>query len=168
MSFFSNLYQRYGPWFMPKIRFNSVFWELFYRINPNFVCALILKWSILGLFHVIFPNLYQSHGPLFLRQNFVSAQYIENRLTEFYQILYMHSYWQDLAWDCYTSFVPELWPLIYAKISCISISIEQIDRFSPKIVSEYDQEIPQSQTADNPVAPRGRAAQPSRDTRKTN
>ena len=31
-----------------------------------------------------------------------------------------------------------------------------------KIVSEYDQEIPQSQTADNPVAPRGRAAQPSR------
>ena len=37
-----------------------------------------------------------------------------------------------------------------------------------KIVSEYDQEIPQSQTADNPVAPRGRAAQPSRDTRKIN
>ena len=34
-----------------------------------------------------------------------------------------------------------------------------------KIVSEYDQEIPQSQTADNPVASRGRAAQPSRDTR---
>ena len=32
-----------------------------------------------------------------------------------------------------------------------------------KIVSEYDQEIPQSQTADNPVAPRGRAAQPSFD-----
>ena len=40
--------------------------------------------------------------------------------------------------------------------------------YKPKIVSEYDQEIPQSQTADNPVAPRGRAAQPSRDTRKTN
>ena len=38
----------------------------------------------------------------------------------------------------------------------------------PKIVSEYDQEIPQSQTEDNTVAPRGRAAQPSRDTRKTN
>ena len=31
----------------------------------------------------------------------------------------------------------------------------------PKIVSECDQEISQSQTADNPVAPRGRAAQPS-------
>ena len=37
-----------------------------------------------------------------------------------------------------------------------------------KIVSEYDQEIPQSQTADNPLAPRGRVAQPSQDTRKTN
>ena len=36
------------------------------------------------------------------------------------------------------------------------------------INSEYDQEMPQSQTADNPVAPRGRATQPSRDTRKTN
>ena len=34
-----------------------------------------------------------------------------------------------------------------------------------KIVSEYDQEIPQSQTADNPMAPRGRAAQPLRDAR---
>ena len=34
--------------------------------------------------------------------------------------------------------------------------------------SEYDQEIPQSQTADNPVAPRGRGAQLSRDTRKSN
>ena len=27
-----------------------------------------------------------------------------------------------------------------------------------KIVNEYDQEIPQSQTADNPLAPQGRAA----------
>ena len=33
-----------------------------------------------------------------------------------------------------------------------------IPGFSIKIVSEYDQEIPQSQTADNPVALRGRAA----------
>ena len=38
----------------------------------------------------------------------------------------------------------------------------------PKLVSEYDQEIPQSQTADKPMAPRGRATQPSQDTRKTN
>ena len=37
-----------------------------------------------------------------------------------------------------------------------------------KIVSEHDQEIPQSQTTDNPMAPQGRVTQPSRDTRKTN
>ena len=30
-----------------------------------------------------------------------------------------------------------------------------------KYVSEYDQEIPQSQTADNPMAPRGRVTQAS-------
>ena len=36
---------------------------------------------------------------------------------------------------------------------------------SSKIASEYDQEIPQSQTTGNPMALRGRAAQPLRDTR---
>ena len=34
-----------------------------------------------------------------------------------------------------------------------------------KIVSEYDQETPQSQTADKPMAPRERATQQLRDTR---
>ena len=37
-----------------------------------------------------------------------------------------------------------------------------------KIVSEYDQQIPQSQTADKHIAPRGRATQQSLDTMKTN
>ena len=36
-----------------------------------------------------------------------------------------------------------------------------------KIVIEYDQEIPQSQTADKPMASWGRATQQSQDTRKT-
>ena len=40
--------------------------------------------------------------------------------------------------------------------------------FYSKIVSEFDQEIPHSQTADKPMAPRGIATQQSRDTRKTN
>ena len=39
--------------------------------------------------------------------------------------------------------------------------------FAHKIVREYDQKIPQSQTADKPKAPRGRATQQPRDTRKT-
>ena len=37
-----------------------------------------------------------------------------------------------------------------------------------KIVCEHDQEIPQLQAADNPMALQGRDTQPSRDTRKTN
>ena len=37
-----------------------------------------------------------------------------------------------------------------------------------EIVSEYDQEIPQLQTTDKPVASCGRATQQSRDTKKTN
>ena len=35
--------------------------------------------------------------------------------------------------------------------------------WNAKIVSEYNQEIIQSQTTDNPMAPRGRAAQSSRE-----
>ena len=37
-----------------------------------------------------------------------------------------------------------------------------------KIVCEYDQVIPQLQTANKPMAPQGRATQQSRDTRTTN
>ena len=37
-----------------------------------------------------------------------------------------------------------------------------------KIASEYDQEIPQSQTTDKPMAPRGRATQQSRDITNIN
>ena len=47
-------------------------------------------------------------------------------------------------------------------------TLNQLIMFEIYKNSEYDQEIPQSQTADNPVASRGRAAQPSQDTRKTN
>ena len=36
------------------------------------------------------------------------------------------------------------------------------------IESEYDQEMPQSQTATKPMPPRGIATQQSRDTQKTN
>ena len=49
-----------------------------------------------------------------------------------------------------------------------NITCDVIIRIKITKKNEYDQEIPQSQTADNPVAPRGRAAQPSQDTRKTN
>ena len=44
--------------------FRCISWELFYRIYPNFVCALILAWSSLGLLHVIFTKLVQELRPL--------------------------------------------------------------------------------------------------------
>ena len=36
-------------------------------------------------------------------QNFVSAQYLENELKEFDQVLHTHRYWQHEGWDCYMS-----------------------------------------------------------------
>ena len=56
---------------------------------------------------------------------------------------------------------------MYTSFHCFADDAEK-RYWSIKIVSEYDQEIPQSQTADYPVAPGGRAAQPSQETRKTN
>ena len=44
--------------------------------------------------------------------------------------------------------------------------IGKFEVIDAKIVSKYDQEIPQSQTADKPMAPQGRATQQHRDTRK--
>ena len=55
-----------------------------------------------------------------------------------------------------------------SEIECNNSLLGSSDVYLIKIVSEYDQEIPQSQTADNLMAPRGRATQLSRDTRKTN
>ena len=49
----------------------------------------------------------------------------------------------------------------------MAVKMRKLEKIIAKIVNEYDQVIPQSQTADNPVAQRGRAAQPSRDTKKT-
>ena len=54
---------------------------------------------------------------------------------------------------------------------CLLIPDKKIFMFSRymyKIVSEYDQEIPQSQTVDKPIVPLGRATQQSWETRKTN
>ena len=96
-SFFQNWYQSYGPWFMPKFLFRSISWELHDIFSPNFINALIWTRSGLGLLHIIFQIFVLELWPLIYAKNFVSAQYLENQLVEFHQILYMHSYWQYLA-----------------------------------------------------------------------
>ena len=54
---------------------------------------------------------------------------------------------------------------LLCKLEAAGVSVKLLNWFKN---SEYDQEIPQSQTADNPMAPRGRPTQPLQDTRKTN
>ena len=89
-----------------------------------------LAWDFYTSF---FENWYQSYCPIC--QNFVSTQYLENRLVEFHQILYMymHSYWQDLAWDCYMSFFAHLYqsygPWFTPKFRLPSISREKLTDF---------------------------------------
>ena len=62
------------------------------RFALNFIDALILKISNLGLLHILFSHIFIRVMALDLRQKFVSAHYHENNLTDFHQILYMHSY----------------------------------------------------------------------------
>ena len=51
-----------------------------------------------------------------LGQIFVSVQYLEFKLMDFDQILYMHWYW-DLFHIVFCKFIAELWSLIDARIS---------------------------------------------------
>ena len=78
---------------------------------------------------------------LYLCQNFVSPQYLENQLVEFHQILYMHSSWQDLASDCYTSFFTNLYqsygPWFMLILRFRSISWEPIGRISPNFIYAF-------------------------------
>ena len=52
------------------------------------------------LLHTIFAHFFTRVTVLDLLQNFVSAQYFENKWTDFDQTLYNYLYWQDLRWDC--------------------------------------------------------------------
>ena len=108
--FFANLYQSYGPWFMPKFRFHSISWELtdiFFIIF--YICIHIDKiyvWIVTYFSHfvpMLWPLIYSKISYLFnnLRTN-------KQNFTKIY-IHCMHSYWQDLHWDCYTSFFAHLY-----------------------------------------------------------
>ena len=72
------------------------------------------------------------------RQNFVSAQYLENKLTESDQILYAHQHWQDLAWDCGLSFFAKFWQTyglwLTSEFCFRSISWDRMDRIWPEFV----------------------------------
>ena len=126
---------------MPKFRFHSISWELIDRLSPNFIYAIILTRSKLWSSNNIFPTFCTRVMAIYLWQNFISTQYLENKETEFHQILYMHSYWQDLAWDCYTLFFAHLYksygPWFIPEFHFRSISWEQMDRISPNFIYAF-------------------------------
>ena len=78
---------------------------------------------------------------LSVRHNFVSAKYLENSFIEFIQILYVHWYWHDQAWDCYLPFFPNLYqsngPWFMPKFRFRSTSWEQIGRNSPNFIYAF-------------------------------
>ena len=73
-----------------------------------------------------------------IHHKFISAQYLENKMTEFYQIFNANWYWQDLGWDCYMPFFAHLHqsygPWFSPEFRFRSISWERNDRFSPNFV----------------------------------
>ena len=94
------------PWFLSEFRFRSISWERINGVCSNFANALILTRSRLGLLRINYHQIVTELLPLMIHdfcQNFVSAQYLENKLMEFDQFLHMHWYWQDLGRDCYAS-----------------------------------------------------------------
>ena len=126
---------------MSEFRFRSISWEENDRISPNFVYALILTISMLGLLPVIFLHICTRVMALDSHQNLVSAEYLENKLAEFHQILYMDTYWHDLSLDCYMSFFTHLYqsysPWFTPEFRFCSISCEQIDRISPNFIYAF-------------------------------
>ena len=75
---------------MSVFHFLSVSWEIIDGIWPNFVYALILKTSRLGIVTHEFSQVNNTIMALDWGLNFVFTQYLENKLMEFDKILQMH------------------------------------------------------------------------------
>ena len=138
-SLFAHLYQSYCPWYTLEFRFSSIYWELIDRISPN-LYAFILTRSSFGLLHIIFCAFVSEVWPLIYArisfplnifrttgqnsQNFIYALTLTRSRLEL-GIIHINL----------RTFVAELWPSIYARISFRSISWKQIDRISPNFIN---------------------------------
>ena len=85
------------------------------RLSPNFIYAFIMTRSTLGLLHIIFRSFVTELWPLIYAKMFVSAQYHENKWTDFDQTILTRSTLGMLA-VIFFKFVRELWPLIDVRI----------------------------------------------------
>ena len=90
------------------------------ELLPNFIYVFILAKSSFGLL-IHFSLFCTRVMALYLRLSFVSVQYLEHKWTEFHQSFTYAFIWTKstlgLVHIIFRRFVPELWPLIYAKIS---------------------------------------------------
>ena len=124
------------------------------KVNLDFDCTIIKTNSKMVILYIVF-SFYKKiailAGMAANSLSFTSAAKVHYR-----KVTYLNPF---LSWLL-------LFPL--KRSICQYLLDEVLFHCWPKIVSEYNQEIPQSQTADNPMAPRGRATQPSRDIRDTN
>ena len=120
-------------------------------IETHFLISKLLKQGYrYHKLHKAFSKFYYQHSELIVKYNICSKIFLQQGISE-------PVFCGDLVYK---------FKRIVGETNFSDQFKKIIKRY--KIVSEYDQEVPQSQTADNPEAPRGRAAQPSRDTRKTN
>ena len=71
-------------------------WHIFTKF---YICIHIDKIYV-GIVTLHFLHICTRVMTLDLLKNFVSAQYLENKWTDFDQTLYNYLYWQDLCWDC--------------------------------------------------------------------
>ena len=90
------------------------------RFSFGLVYAFILIRSSFGIVTRHFSHICIRVMALDLCQNFVSAQYLENKLTDFHQILYIYAfilirYRLGSLHMIFRTFVLVLWPLIYAR-----------------------------------------------------
>ena len=79
---FSLIYNSYDPWLLSKFCFCSIACERISGMLSNFVYALTLTRSRLGLLHVNFRRFNNRFMVRYYRQNFVSTEYLENELME--------------------------------------------------------------------------------------
>ena len=94
--------------------------------------------SSLRLLHIIFHKFVTELWPLI----YAEILFLLNILrTDIFSPLYMHSYWQDLAWDCYMSFFAHWYqsfgPWFVPKFHFPSISWETIDRMLQNFRSAF-------------------------------
>ena len=79
--------------------------------------------------------------PSFRDSDFISAQYLENKLMQFDQILYMYWYWQYLDWYYYASIFANLQqscgPWSMSEFRFCSIPCERIDGMWPNFAYAF-------------------------------